>query len=43
MAFSFVVELLNMTMRSRLARRKVVQLNEPMLKTKEEQYSDMAK
>ncbi|MBL7742427.1 MAG: TerC family protein, partial [Chitinophagaceae bacterium] len=44
MAFSFTVELLNMTMRSRTARQKahVVELNEPVLKEKEE-HSDTAK
>jgi len=31
MAFSFVVELLNMTMISRQKKKHVVQLNEPML------------
>lgn len=41
MAFSFGVEVLNMIMRKRQARRRVVHLNEPMLE--EEGYSDMAK
>jgi predicted tellurium resistance membrane protein TerC len=42
MAFSFGVEVLNMIMRKREARRRrVVHLNEPVLK--EEGYSDMAK
>lgn len=41
MAFSFGVEVLNMVMRKRQSRKRVVQLNEPMLK--EEDYSDMAK
>ncbi len=43
MAFSFVVEILNMTMIKRQARKRVVQLNEPRLKEKENDYSDMAK
>ena len=42
MAFSFVVELLNMTMRRRMKKRRVVQLNEPTLEEKREDYSDMA-
>lgn len=41
MAFSFIVELLNLTMRKRQARR-VVKLNEPMLEDKLPQDSDMA-
>lgn len=32
MAFSFVVELLNMSMRNKMKRRRVVELNEPVLK-----------
>ena len=45
MAFSFGVEMLNMTMRSREKKRraKVVELNEPVLEDKEEGYSDMAR
>ena len=45
MAFSFGVEMLNMTMRSRAAkqRARLVELNEPILKNEEENYSDMAK
>ncbi|HRX94971.1 MAG TPA: TerC family protein, partial [Chitinophagaceae bacterium] len=46
MAFSFIVEMLNMTMRGRAAKRKahLVELNEPLLDDeKEEGYSDMAK
>jgi predicted tellurium resistance membrane protein TerC len=35
MAFSFAVELLNMTMRSRMKTRRVVKLNEPTLAEKE--------
>ncbi len=43
MAFSFIVELLNMTMKKRQARRHVVKLNEPILQEEEENRSDMAK
>jgi predicted tellurium resistance membrane protein TerC len=43
MAFSFTVELLNMVMRKRMAKRRVVELNEPVLKQNEEIDSDMAK
>jgi predicted tellurium resistance membrane protein TerC len=43
MAFSFIVELLNMTMMKRAARKRVVQLNEPMLQEEEENQSDQAK
>jgi len=44
MAFSFIVELLNMTMVSRAKKRNVVSLNEPTLPQKQEQgYSDQAK
>lgn len=46
MAFSFAVEMLNMTMRSRAAKKRthLVELNEPVLQKKEEDdYSDMAK
>ena len=42
MAFSFGVEMLNMVMRKRLAKRKVVQLNEPQLKNDEPGGSDQA-
>ena len=42
MAFSFLVELLNMTMRKRQARKRVVELNEPILKD-EMNYTDQAK
>ena len=41
MAFSFIVELLNMTMRKK-TKRKVVQLNEPVLRNENERYSDSA-
>ncbi len=40
MAFSFVVEMLNMIMRKRIAQRKLVELNEPQLKAKDQ--SDQA-
>ena len=43
MAFSFVVEILNMTMRKRMKKKRVVELNEPMLKKEEKNISDMAK
>jgi len=45
MAFSFVVEMLNMTMRTRAAKAKahLVKLNQPVLKEGEESLSDMAK
>jgi predicted tellurium resistance membrane protein TerC len=45
MAFSFIVEMLNMTMMSRAARKRahVVQLNEPVLKEEEKNESDLAK
>ena len=42
MAFSFAVELLNMTMMKRAKRRRVVQLNEPQLETKQPNESDQA-
>jgi len=41
MAFSFGVEMLNLVMRKRIAKRKVVELNEPLLK-EGENYSDQA-
>jgi predicted tellurium resistance membrane protein TerC len=41
MAFSFLVELLNMTMRKRMAKKRVVELNEPRLnKNKEHNPED---
>lgn len=43
MAFSFAVELLNMTMQKRIAKKRVVELNEPQLKEEEDNYSDQAK
>ncbi|MBK8521821.1 MAG: TerC family protein [Ferruginibacter sp.] len=42
MAFSFTVEMLNMVMRKRAYKNRVVELNEPVL-NKEEAYSDEAK
>ena len=42
MAFSFGVEMLNMTMKKRNEKRRVVQLNEPRLEEKEEGYDDSA-
>ena len=43
MAFSFIVEMLNMVMRTRAARQNhVVELNEPVLKN-ERKLSDMAR
>jgi predicted tellurium resistance membrane protein TerC len=43
MAFSFLVELLNMVMRKREASKRVVVLNEPQLRKEEENLSDQAK
>jgi len=43
MAFSFGVEMLNMVMRKRMHRNRVVELNEPVLKDEKEEYSDEAK
>jgi predicted tellurium resistance membrane protein TerC len=43
MAFSFGVEMLNMVMRKRMAKNRVVRLNEPVLPVEEEKYSDEAK
>ncbi len=43
MAFSFIVELLNMTMMKRATKKRRVILNEPMLEEDEEGYSDQAK
>jgi predicted tellurium resistance membrane protein TerC len=42
MAFSFGVEMLNMIMIKRMAKRKVVELNEPRLKSNEPNESDQA-
>ena len=41
MAFSFVVEMLNMIMRNRMKRQRVVELNEPVLE--EGNQSDQAR
>jgi predicted tellurium resistance membrane protein TerC len=43
MAFSFGVEMLNLVMRKRMASRRIVELNEPLLKQEEKNESDMAK
>ncbi len=43
MAFSFVVELLNMVMRKRMHNNRVVELNEPVLKKEEDEFFDEAK
>lgn len=43
MAFSFGVEMLNMVMRKRMAKNRVVELNEPLLEEKNNSDSDMAK
>ncbi len=44
MAFSFGVEMLNMVMRNRMKKNRVVELNEPFLENYEkDRYSDMAK
>ena len=43
MAFSFGVEMLNLVMRKRMARQKIVELNEPQLQREEKNESDMAK
>ncbi len=42
MAFSFIVELLNMTMMSRAKKRNLVKLNQPELPSKDEPNSDSA-
>jgi predicted tellurium resistance membrane protein TerC len=42
MAFSFGVEMLNLIMRKRIAKRKIVELNEPQLRMDEENFSDEA-
>jgi predicted tellurium resistance membrane protein TerC len=43
MAFSFGVEMLNMIMRNRMKKNRVVILNEPVLPDEEEKFSDEAK
>ena len=42
MAFSFFVQLLNMTMLKRQNKKRIVRLNEPFLKDKNENDSDIA-
>ena len=42
MAFSFIVEMLNMVMRKRMTKNRVVELNEPVLSDKKEKDSDQA-
>ncbi len=42
MAFSFLVEVLNIIMAKKSKKRKVVELNEPVLKEEVEEYSDNA-
>ncbi len=42
MAFSFGVEMLNMVMRKRMSKNRVVHLNEPMLEDRKEEHSDNA-
>jgi len=42
MAFSFGVEMLNMAMRRRMKKKRIVELNEPILRKEEENLSDMA-
>ncbi len=43
MAFSFGVEMLNMVMRKRMNKNRVIKLNEPVLPHEEEKLSDQAK
>ncbi len=43
MAFSFLVEMLNLVMRKRMERNRLVILNEPVLPDEEEKYTDQAK
>jgi predicted tellurium resistance membrane protein TerC len=43
MAFSFIVEILNMTMKKRAVKKNIVQLNEPMLREDKADYADQAK
>jgi hypothetical protein len=42
MAFSFLVELLNMTMLKKQKKKRVVRLNEPMIEDKRSIDSDIA-
>jgi predicted tellurium resistance membrane protein TerC len=43
MAFSFGVEMLNMVMRKRMKKNRIVELNAPYIKKEEEGFSDQAK
>ncbi len=43
MAFSFGVEMLNMVMVKRQKKRRIVQLNEPVLQSRQEEYDDLAR
>ncbi len=43
MAFSFLVEVLNMTMRKRMSKKRIVELNEPVLEEEENKEDDRAK
>lgn len=43
MAFSFGVEMLNMVMRKRVKKNRVVELNEPVFKKTDQEYADQAK
>jgi predicted tellurium resistance membrane protein TerC len=43
MAFSFGVEMLNMVMRKRMKKNRIVELNAPFIKNEEEGFSDQAK
>ncbi len=43
MAFSFGVEMLNMVMRKRMTKNRVVELNEPVLEEEDKNHSDTAK
>ena len=42
MAFSFGVEMLNLVMRKRIAKRRVIELNEPRLMKDDDNFSDEA-
>ena len=43
MAFSFIVEMLNMVMRKRMQKNRVVVLNEPVLPDEEKGFSGQSK
>ncbi|MEO6734174.1 MAG: TerC family protein [Ferruginibacter sp.] len=43
MAFSFIVEILNMTMMKRARKKRLVELNEPVLRQEDESFGDQAK